>query len=173
MKITVIIISFLLYTATTTAQTKPLGLGLQLFKNIEQIEYCVPLPLKEFKEVYGTERASHSFIHKKNKNVTIDVKGFFRTDTTITIENYFDSSYTSKDEEEGKIVTQKEVLKNKKCFYAIGYYNNFIGKYEFAEVTWVRNDEVIKLEVYYTVKEKMLWYERLKLIIKNAYCRKE
>jgi hypothetical protein len=169
--ITSFLISSLLVCKNINAQQNPLGLGLQLFKNIEQIEYCVPLPLKEFKELPASQRAQHSFINKKNKKVTITVKGFFRADTTITIDNYFDSSYTERDEEEGKIVTQKEVLKNKKCFYAIGYYNNFISKYEFLEVTWVRKDEVTKLEVIYAIKDKKLWYDRLKIIIKNAYCR--
>lgn len=63
------------------------------------------------------------------------------------------------------------MLKNKQCFYAIGYYNNFIGKFEFEEVTWIRNDEVTKLEIVYPTKEKKIWYERLKIIIKNAYCK--
>jgi hypothetical protein len=163
-----IFIFFLLLYKHIIAQTKPLGLGLQIFKNIEQIVYCVPLPLKEFKELSGSERASHSFVHKKNKKVTIDVRGFY-TDS-ITLEEYYDKSYTEKDEEEGKVITQKEILKNKKCFYAIGYYNNFINQYEFIEVTWVRNDEITKLELMYVVKDKRLWYDRLKIIIKNAYC---
>jgi hypothetical protein len=69
-----------------------------------------------------------------------------------------------------KIITQTELLKNRKCFYSIGYYNNFLGKYEFMD-TWVRNDEVVTMQVYYPIKDKKRWYERLKVIIKNAYCR--
>jgi len=170
LKIKLIIITLLLNT-TLFAQEKPLGLGLEMFKNNEQIEYCLPLPLKEMKEKSGSERCHHSFIGKKNKNTTIDVQGFYRDDTTISLETYFAEAYNEETYANGKIVTQKEVLKNKNCYYAIGYYNNFLGKYEFAEVTWVRNDEVMKMQIQYPTKDKKLWYERLKIIIKNAYCR--
>lgn len=152
------------------AQNKPMGLGLQMFKNIEQIVYCVPLPLSEFKELPVIERANHSFVHKKNKSITINIRGFYSEDKNIELENYFGKSYSEQDEESGKIITQKEVLKNKQCFYAIGYYNNFINRFEFLEITWVRNDEVTKLEIAYPKKDKTLWCNRLKVIIRNAYC---
>lgn len=155
--------------AVVSAQQKPLALGLGIFENIEYIEYCLPLPLKEFKELPGSEKAAHSFVNKKNKDCTIYIKGYYST--IVNIDTLYKQTNTASNEEAGKVVTQTELLKNKNCFYAIGYYNNFINKYEFAEVTWVRNDEVVELKIYYTVKEKQLWYDRLKLIIKNAWCR--
>jgi hypothetical protein len=172
MKIPTLCICLILLCIKTSllAQNKPMGFGLQMFKNIEQIVYCVPLPLSEVKELPVTERANHSFVNKKNKNITINIRGFYSVDKNIDLENYFSKSYTEQDEEAGKIITQKEVLKNKQCFYAIGYYNNFIGKFEFAEITWIRNDQVIKLEIIYPAKDKILWYNRLKVIIRNAYC---
>lgn len=154
---------------SVSAQQKPLALGLKMFENIEYIEYCLPLPLNEFKELPGSEKAEHSFVNKKNKDCTIYMKGYYST--IVNIDTFYKQTLTANNEETGKVVTQEELLKNKNCFYAIGYYNNFINKYEFAEVTWVRNDEVVELKIYYAVKDKQLWYNRLKLIIRNAYCR--
>ncbi|MBP6430462.1 MAG: hypothetical protein KA319_01745 [Ferruginibacter sp.] len=171
MKIFSPLISLLLTSSFIVAQTKPIGLGLQLFKNIEQVEYCVLLPLKEFKELPASQRGSHSFVHNKNKKVTIEVAGYTMLDSIITIDSVYARYMGEPHEEVGKIITQIELLKNRKCFYSIGYYNNFLGKYEFIETTWVKNDEVITMQVHYPIKEKKLWYERLKLIIKNAYCR--
>jgi hypothetical protein len=131
----------------------------------------VPLPLSEFKELPVTKRANHSFVNKKNKSITINIRGFYCEEKSIVLEDYFSKSYNEQDEKAGKIITQKEVLKNKQCFYAIGYYNNFIDKFEFAEITWVKNDEITKLEIIYPTKDKTLWYNRLKVMIKNAYCR--
>lgn len=166
-----LIVFVLMLKSTLFAQEKPMGFGLEMFKNIEQIEYCLPLPLAEINELSGSERCKHSFVDKKNKNTTIDVQGFYREDTTISLETYFGETYNEEKEGSGKIVTQKEILIDKSCYYAIGYYNNFLGKYEFAEITWVRKDEVMKLQLQYPTKDKDLWYERVKIIIKNAYCR--
>jgi hypothetical protein len=171
MKILSILIFFLSLSSHIVAQTKPIGLGLQLFKNIEQVVYCVPLPLKEFKELPATQRASHSFVHNKNKKVTIEVAGYTILDSITTIDSVYATYMSEPHEESGKIITQTELLKNRKCFYSIGYYNNFFGKYEFIETTWVKNDEVVTMQVHYSIKEKKLWYERLKIILKNAYCR--
>lgn len=166
-----VLIFFVLLSTSITAQKKSLPYGLQMFKNIEQIEYCVPLPLSTYKETYDTERAQHSFVHKKNKKATIALRGFYSDDKNITLDGYYNKTYTEQDEENGKIITKKEVLKNKQCFYAIGYYNNFINQYEFLEITWVRKDEVTKLEVVYAISEKKLWLNRLKVIIQNANCK--
>ena len=164
-----LLLLLVLLQAGVSAQQKPLALGLEMFENIEYIEYCLPLPLKEFKELPGSEKAAHSFVNKKNKDCTIYIKGYYST--VVNIDTLYKQTSSANNEEAGKVVTQEELLKNKNCFYSIGYYNNFIYKYEFAEVTWVRNDEVVELEIYYAIKEKQLWHERLKLIIKNAGCR--
>ena len=164
-----IYVFILLQHGFAAAQQKPLGLGLQLFSNIEQIVYCVPLPLKEFTELPGSERATHSFVNKKNSKSTIRLTGYYTTGTSI--DTIYQQQKIEENEENGKIITQIELLKNKNCFYSIGYYSSFFNKYEFAEVTWVRKDEVVKLEIYYALKDKKIWYERLKIIIKNAFCR--
>ena len=152
------------------AQSKKFPYGLQEFKNIEQIEYCVPLPLQEFREKSGMERAHHSFVHKKEPHVRIDLRGYYCDDTKITLEKLFTQSYPAAEEESGKIITKKEILKDRNCFYALGYYNNFIYKYAFFEISWVHKEEVVVLEIHYPIKQKKLWMQRLQAIIQYAGC---
>lgn len=161
----------LLLTTSIFAQSKDLGFGLRMFNNIEQTVYCVPLPLNEIKELPANQRASHSFVHKKNKNYTITISGYYVSDEKITLDSLYKKQNSAELEEEGKIITQNRLFKSKDCFYSIGYYNNFLGKMEFLEITWLRGDELIKLEINYPVKEKEIWKNRLKVIIDNAYCK--
>jgi hypothetical protein len=153
------------------AQEKKLPYGLQIFKNIEQIEYCVALPLQEYYEKYDVERAHHSFVYKKNKKLRINIRGYYCDDKNTTLEKLCNSRYTSEEEAAGKIITKKIISKADHCFYAIGYYNNFIYKYEFLEIIWLRNDEVTILEIEYDLKDKALWQKRLNVILKNADCK--
>lgn len=156
---------------TTFAQEKKLGYGLQMFKNNEQIEYCVALPLAEYAEKRGEERAHHAFVNKKNKKLQIKIRGYYCDDKNTTLEKLCNTRYTAEEEASGKIITKKIISKANHCFYAIGYYNNFIYKYEFLEIIWLRNDEVTILEIEYDLKDKALWQKRLPTILKNADCK--
>jgi len=152
------------------AQNNRTNDGLQLFKNIEQIEYCVLLPLNEYVEKRAVERANHSFVNKKNNALVINLKGYYSDDKSITLEKLCALKYTAEDEKHGKIIKTKVISNINHCFYAIGYYNNLIYKYEFIEITWVRNDEITVLELNYRLKDQALWQKRLKTIIKNSEC---
>lgn len=169
MKINYLTIVFLI-ASSFLSKGVPLGLGLEMFTNNEQIVYCLPLPLKEMKEKSGSERCNHSFVDKRNKNTTVDVHGFYRENTNIQLETYYKEAYNETTEESGKIVTQKDILQKHDCYYAIGYYSNFLGKYEFIEATWVRKDEVLKLAIQYPTKDHTLWFKRLQIILQNATC---
>ena len=161
---------FVLVLLHSHAQSQKLPYGLQAFKNIEQIEYCVPLPLSEFTEKSDVERAHHSFVHKKDSLVSIELRGYYCDDKKITLEKLFTESYATEDEERGKIITKKEIKKDRHCFYAIGYYNNFISKYAFFEITWVKKDEVVVLQIQYLSKQQNLWMQRLQAIMLYAGC---
>lgn len=139
--------------------------GLSMFFNIEQVDYCVPIPLKEYTELYSRERAKHSFVWKKNKKYTMDLAGLFRSDTGISLNEYFKNSYTEKDEEEGKIVLKKQIVPATKCFYATGYMNNQIYTSRFLEIVWLRKDDVVKFNVTYPIKDTAIWNNRLRYIV--------
>ena len=154
----------------SVAQSNRINDGLQLFKNIEQIEYCVLLPLNEYVERRAVERAKHSFVNKKNKALVINLKGYYSDDKSISLEKLCALKYTVEDEEHGKIIKTKVISNTNHCFYVIGYFNNLIYQYEFMEITWVRNDEIVVLELNYRLKDKALWLSRLNTIIKNTEC---
>lgn len=88
-KLTGFTVYLLLQTNCGIAQQTRLGLGLQLFKNIEQVVYCVPVPVKEFRELPAAQRGSHSFVHKKNSAVTIDLAGYFITGENPGIDSLY------------------------------------------------------------------------------------
>ena len=145
---------------------------LELFSNLEQIEYCIPLPLDEYKETFpaDNEKAQHTFIHKTKKKNEISVQGFFRENMDVSIEDYFTNTFASA-EEEGKIILQKELLKNNNCFYATGYWSNFIYEFRFTEIYWLRRDEMIKLSSTYNISDTTIWNSRREQIIKaNSWC---
>src|SRR6202007_1502357 len=82
---------------------------LEVFSNIEQVDYCVPIPLKEYvldtKNKYN--RAEFVFHNKKNDQLDINLIGMFRSDPKVSIEDYFKNSYTEEDEAEGKVIETK------------------------------------------------------------------
>ncbi|MFN8296028.1 MAG: hypothetical protein U0T69_07515 [Chitinophagales bacterium] len=146
--------------------------NLQLFSNIEQIEYCIPLPLNEYKETFtqDNERAKHTFLHKTKKDNEINVQGFFREDMNVSLENYFDNTFADA-EEEGKIILEKKLLKDNNCFYATGYWSNSIYDFRFTEIYWLRKEEMIKLSSTYNINDTTLWNSRREQIMKaNSWC---
>jgi hypothetical protein len=146
-----------------TAQNKKLPTGFSWVKNIEMIMFCVPAPISEYKKVNAGEKAKHRFINIKNKNYEMEIAGLLRADTTVFIDDYFEQTYATA-EEEGKIIEEKKLIKTNNCFYAKGYMNNLCYKERFIEITWLRKDDVVKFTVNYSVKDNALWNKRLKTI---------
>ncbi len=137
------------------------------FTNIEQIEYCLPVPLNDYTEDFDQNdvKAKHVFKHKTKKDNEIKIQGLFREDPSISIEDYFKKRFESS-EEHGEIVEKKELLKGKNCFYAKGYMSNLIDKYRFIEVVWLRKDEAIVYSSTYDVADTSLWDQRLEFLIR-------
>ncbi|MBL7918947.1 MAG: hypothetical protein JNJ40_01455 [Bacteroidia bacterium] len=146
----------------TTKSDVPVDSSL-MFTNIEQVEYCLPLPLNEYTEDFykSDVKAKHVFKHNTKKDNEIKLQGMFRDDPSVSIEDYFMKRFESS-EEQGEIVEKKEILKAKNCFYAQGYMSNLIDKYRFIEVVWLRKDEVIVYSASFDVADTTLWNERLK-----------
>lgn len=145
--------------------------GMHIFQNIEQIEYCVPVPLKDYTETKNDQRAKHIFENKLNRKYKLIVQGMFRENTQIGLTEYFNYSYTSKDDEDGKIIIKKELFEKNNCFYAFGYWSNMFYQSRFLEVTWLRNDDVIKLTVTYPLKDTALWDKRMNIMVRhNSQC---
>lgn len=86
-------------------------LGLEEFTNIEQVEFCISLPLKKYalNEDMSVSRANFFFTkNKKDKDFYIQVQGMFRADESISLDEYFKNTYASEEtEEQGKIITEK------------------------------------------------------------------
>lgn len=146
--------------------------SLTVFTNIEQIEYCLPLPLNEYTEDFEKSdiRAKHVFKHKTKKNNEMELQGFFREDPSVSIEDYFKNTYLNS-EEEGKIITKKEIVKNNNCFYAKGYWSNLIYEMRFVEIIWLKKDEMVKFYSSFDVNDSLVWNLRLQTLINsNSNC---
>jgi hypothetical protein len=164
-------------TATVTA-TQPETIALPAdsfvnFHNIEMVEYCVPVPLI-YKENYkeASSKGSHVFLNSASTESNITVSGLIRSDTSVTILQYFKNTYdTAAAEEEGNIIEEKQLLPQQNCFYAKGYWNNMYYKTRFLEITWLRPDEVVVYKVEMPVTDTSFWYRQLsRIIMSNASC---
>ncbi len=143
------------------------------FHNAEIVEYCVPVP-SGWHEEYdaATLKAKHVFKKSRDDDNTITVQGLLRSDTSVLLDKYFQNTYTAADEEEGKIVEIKQLLADKNCFYATGYWNNSYYKSRFIEVTWLRQDEAVTYKVDLPVADTAFWYRQLsRLVNYNAGCK--
>lgn len=87
--------------------------------NNEQVSFCVPIPVKEYNETSSGQRAKKLFINKKNKKYQLILQGLFRSDTTVSIENYFANSYATA-EEEGKIIEKKAIAEKQQLLLRYG-----------------------------------------------------
>ena len=139
----------------------------EMFCNHEQIEYCVPIPLNQYTEDTKSEyeRAQHVFQNKADKKYDITVQGLFREDMNASLEYYFKNTYTTEDEEHGKIIQDKHIVKATNCFYVKGYYSNFELDSRFIEITWLRKDDVVKYVATYPIKDTTIWNKYLESII--------
>ena len=75
----------------TTAKQATLNEGLEIFSNIEQVDYCVPIPLSEYNQDTKNEyeRAKFVFVNKKNDQLELVLQGMFRSDPKVSLEEYF------------------------------------------------------------------------------------
>ena len=143
----------------------------EMFCNIEQIEYCVPIPIGQYKEdtKHDYERAQHVFQNKADKKYDIIVQGYFRPDDSkSSLQEYFDRTYEDAEqklEQEGKIIQEKQLVKATNCFYVKGYYSNFELDSRFIEITWLRKDDVVKYVTTFAIKDTAVWSKRLEIII--------
>lgn len=154
----------------SSVSSKPLTDGLELFTNMEWVSYCVPLPILEYPESFDeeSEKGKHVFAQNGNKKSQIIVTGMMRSDETVSLEDYFKNTYTQEDEEQGKIITKKNIMKRKNGFYAKGYWNNLIYDERFFEILWFRKDEVVKLEVNYSLKDSTKWNSWFESILNSS-----
>lgn len=157
---------------TLTQDTPKDPLDLETFHNIEQMEYCLAYPAKEYahNDSASDVRAKHVFTHKTKKNNELIMQGIYLSEK-MPIEIYFSQAYTEEDEAEGKIVEYKQLEKDKSCFWAKGYWSNSIMEYRFIEMGWLEEDELVRYTINYDVKDTILWTKRLKSILaQGARC---
>jgi len=141
---------------------------LSIVGNNEIVEYCVLVPLKEYEENFEEqEKAVHRFIHRTKPKNEISIQGLLRANTQVSIEDYFAGSLEDA-ELEGNIIEKKEVLKDRNCFYAKGYWNNSIYESRFIEVCWLRSDDVVKYYSSFDIADTTLWNKRLEEILKSG-----
>lgn len=143
----------------------------KLVGNNEAVCYGLYLPLTGFWEDYkkNDEKAKHVFI-KKGKTM-LTVSGLLRAENKSTTE-YF-NEYFDEERNAGKAIEQKKLNTAGNKFYCYGYYSNFIYKERFIEMIWLRKDDLVKLEVYFPVKDTGVWYSRIDRLFKQeANCPK-
>lgn len=141
------------------------------FYNAEMVEYCVPIP-SAFKEDYNaaTVKGVHMFFDAKKENV-ITVMGLLRSDSSVSLSEYFKNTYDTV-MEEGKAIEEKQLLQQKNCFYVKGYWNNMYYKARFLEITWLRPSEVVVYKAEMPVTDTAFWYTHLnKLLNSTADCK--
>lgn len=134
--------------------TDSLRFGLRMFTNMEQIPFCIPLPLGRYTldEKQSDERAKFVFIKNDNPECYIEVQGMLRSDESIDLKTYFENSI-SEDEAEGigKILDQKVLNEKCGCFWVTGYWNNF-PEQKFIELVFLREEDLVRIYWSYDVK---------------------
>jgi hypothetical protein len=171
---TLMILCLIIVPLLLPAQTKPpvLLFGLSLFKNREQVEFCVPVPQKEYRLEKQEERAKFLFRSKKNKKFSIALQGLHRSDDTTNIQTYFQNSTPDEERDAGKVVLKKELIRKNNCFYFYGYWSNFIYESRFLEIVWLRKEDVVTMTIDYPVAQDAVWQKRLRTIItSNSICK--
>lgn len=138
------------------------------FKNMEQVEYCLSLPLEGYKEDFKQNdvRGKHVFTHKTKKDNEITVQGMFRTETNTTEEYY--NKYYEVAETEGIAIEARRLDKAGNRFYVRGYWSNDYYKARFIEVFWLRKDELVKLSASFPVKDTTAWYKQINRLIRQT-----
>lgn len=150
---------------TSNGETNP---EMVLFQNMEMVSYCALIPMKEYeRSTQEMAKAKHVFVHKTKKNNEIEIQGLLRSDTSVPLETYYEESL--KDSElEGKVIEKKELLKDKNCFYAKGYWSNSINESRFIEVCWLREGEVVKYSSFFDIADTAIWNNHLQVIVESG-----
>jgi hypothetical protein len=145
--------------AQMTKRTSNQAFGLENFTNMEFVQFCLPLPMKEYTLKRSTTKAKHEFTAKSNKKYSLLVQGLMRSDESVSLEKYYAES-TQGAEESGKIIQAKELLAKNMCFVLQGYWSNQIYDSRFLEIVWLRKEEIVRFEVVYPLKDSTLWRNR-------------
>lgn len=127
--------------------TDSLRFGLRMFTNMEQIPFCIPLPLDRYTldEKLSDERAKFVFTKNDNPKCYIEVQGMLRSDESISLEDYFKNSVSEEETEaQGKILDQKVLDKDRNCFWVTGYWSNF-QEQKFIELVFLRKEDLVKI----------------------------
>lgn len=153
---------------TSVQQVNTGAEDLQLFSNIEIVDFSVPVPLNEYKLNYDRSdvKAKFVFEHVQKKDNEIVVQGLSRSDESVSLADYSKNTFAGA-EEEGKIIQQQGVVEQTGCFYCKGYWNNKIYESRFIEVTWLRKSDVVKLEANFDIADTSIWNERLVQLLKS------
>lgn len=139
-----------------------------MFKNMEQIEYCLSLPLEGYKENFKKNdvRGKHVFTHKTKKDNEITVQGMFRTENQ-SAEAYY-NKYLEVAETEGIAIEAHKLDKANSRFYVRGYWSNDYYKSRFIEVVWLRKDELVKVESVFRTADSLQWYRNIDRMFKQT-----
>lgn len=145
--------------------------GFSPFQNIEQVEYTIFLP-STFYDHHHSDSCStpgqHIFYRPKFPNDYFEVKGLFRSDESIGIDEYFKNSYTPEDEEMGKIITEKKLIEKDSVFYAMGYWSNFPER-KFIEITWFGRESIVQLYVNdFEADYQPFWKTKIEFLLKKG-----
>lgn len=122
-------------------------LGLEMFTNMEQIPFCITLPLKGYTldEKQSDEKAKFVFTKNTDPKYYIQVQGKFRSDESVSLEEYYHNSISEEETEaQGKILDQKSLDKERNCFWLTGYWSNF-PEQKFVEVVFLRKEDVVTM----------------------------
>ena len=141
-------------------------------RNIEQVPFCVPIPKGEYvrEEPSDQPRANQVYVHKTRKNDLIQIRGLLRSDTKVSVRDYFHNTY-AKAEESGQVIEDKKLIEAQGVFYARGYMTNKIHEQRYLEVTWVRKDDVVVYTALFALSEVAAWQKRLDVLLRhNAQC---
>lgn len=141
---------------------------MELFSNVEQVDFSVPVPLQEYKlnSKRSDTKAKFIFEHTRKKDNEIRVQGMFRDDESVSLADYSASSFSDA-EEEGKIILQKGVVAKNNCFYTKGYWSNMIYESRFIEVVWLRKSDVVVFEAHFDVADTTIWNKRLEQLLES------
>lgn len=151
--------------SSAVAARLPLSDGLQMWTNIEQIEYCVPVPADEYLPDPGAQtRGQFLFVKPGDTASYVFLRGLFRSDEAVPVSEYYSATYSGEEEAEGKVVLSKELLESRGMFWAEGYWSNF-PNHHFLEITWLRSGEVITLEAMYPNADSAVWGRRKDIIL--------
>ena len=145
--------------------------GFSEFKNIEQIEFCVPLPLAEYIEKESPQRAWHVFANKADPSHELSIQGKFKTYPQQALKEYIALRYTNDDVKQGQVIVRSKMNEQTNCYYETSYWHATEKTMRLAEMIWVRPDDVVVLQVDYALSDTTLWNQRLDFLInQDSYC---